>query len=91
MSRYAHSLPVDHFRVGRSWQPTVILMDIGMPLLNGMEACRAIRAQADGRGIYIVALTGRGQVEDRALAAQAGFDAHLVKPVDPATLAKILP
>ncbi|MGV3723419.1 MAG: PAS domain-containing protein [Actinomycetota bacterium] len=73
-----------------SFSPTVILLDIGLPRLNGYEACRRIREQPGGDRIVIVALTGWGQEEDRRRAAEAGFDLHLVKPVDPATLKKLL-
>jgi PAS domain S-box-containing protein len=63
------------------FQPELILMDIGLPLLNGYEACRRIRSQFQGRRPAIIALTGWGQEQDRAQSAEAGFDAHLIKPV----------
>jgi len=62
-------------------QPDVILLDIGMPKLNGYEACRRIRSQPWASGICIVALTGWGQDDARNRTREAGFDAHLVKPV----------
>lgn len=62
--------------------PDVILMDLGMPRMNGYEACQAIRQMPGGSEIVMVALTGWGQDEDRRRTAQAGFDHHLVKPVD---------
>ena len=71
-------------------QPEVILMDIGMPGLNGLETCRRLREQPWGRQITIVALTGLGQASDRAESERAGFDAHLVKPVDFTTLSRVL-
>ncbi len=72
----------------KAFRPNVILLDIGMPNMNGYEACRLIRAQDWGRGIRIVALTGWGQSEDRERSRAAGFDHHLVKPVDPDALMK---
>jgi PAS domain S-box-containing protein len=63
-------------------RPDVALLDIGLPKLNGYEACRRIRAQPWGKDIRLVALTGWGQEEDRRRSREAGFDAHLVKPVD---------
>ena len=61
--------------------PEVVLMDVAMPRLNGLEATRRIRAQPWGRGMIVVALTGWGQESDRTRTAQAGCDGHLVKPV----------
>ena len=66
----------------REEAPDVVLMDIGMPRLNGYEAARAIRRQAAGKRITLIALTGWGQYADRHLAEEAGFDHHFVKPVD---------
>jgi PAS domain S-box-containing protein len=71
-------------------KPEVVLLDIWMPRLNGYEACRRIRRQPGGEGVLIVALTGLGQDEDRRRSTEAGFDAHLVKPVDPAALMKLV-
>ncbi len=71
-------------------QPDVVLLDIGMPKLNGYEACRQIRSQAGGAGMTLIALTGWGQPDDRQAAKSAGFDMHLVKPVDPELLAELL-
>lgn len=70
--------------------PALILMDIGMPVLNGYDACRRIRDLPSGRDIVIIALTGWGQEEDRASSADAGFDHHLVKPVDLALTQKLI-
>ena len=71
-------------------RPDVILLDIGLPRLDGYEAARRIREQRRGEGLKLVALTGWGQEEDRRRSEEAGFDAHLVKPVDVDVLAKIL-
>jgi PAS domain S-box-containing protein len=72
------------------WRPEVVLLDIGMPGLDGYEACRRIREQPWGRDLAIIALTGWGQEEDRRRTAEAGFDHHLVKPVDVPTLLRVL-
>jgi PAS domain S-box-containing protein len=71
-------------------RPDVILLDIGMPKLNGYDACRAIRARDWGRDTTIIALTGWGQDDDRRKSAEAGFDEHLVKPVNHAELGRLL-
>src|SRR5262249_53980080 len=63
-----------------SLQPDLVLLDIGMPGLNGYDAARRIRAQQGDRPIRLIALTGWGQDEDRRRSHEAGFDAHLVKP-----------
>ncbi|HEY5929932.1 MAG TPA: CHASE3 domain-containing protein, partial [Burkholderiales bacterium] len=68
------------------FRPDMILLDIGMPRLNGYDAARRIREQAWGKDIMLVALTGWGQEEDRRKSRDAGFDEHLVKPVDHDTL-----
>jgi PAS domain S-box-containing protein len=59
-----------------------VLLDIGLPGMNGYQVCRALRARAGGAALRMVALTGWGQAEDRARTLEAGFDDHLVKPVD---------
>ena len=64
------------------FRPEVMLLDIGMPRLNGYESCRRIREEPWGRKILMVAVTGWGQAEHRARARSAGFDHHLVKPVE---------
>jgi PAS domain S-box-containing protein len=70
--------------------PDVVLMDIGMPGMDGYEVARRIRARDDGRRFHLIALTGWGQAEDRARALRTGFDVHLTKPVDPDQVAEIL-
>ena len=72
------------------FRPEVILMDIGMPRLNGYDATRRIRREPWGRGVTIIALTGWGQESDRVQSKEAGFDGHLVKPVDFSDLEKLL-
>lgn len=72
------------------FQPDFILLDIGLPKLNGYEACRRIRQLAGGKRMTIVALTGWGQEEDRRNSVEAGFDQHLVKPLQFEQLEEIL-
>ena len=69
--------------------PDVVLLDLGMPKMNGYEACRRIRAQPWGEQMTLIAVTGWGQDEDRRKCTAAGFDGHLVKPVDPSTLEEL--
>jgi len=64
----------------------IVLLDIGLPEMNGYDVARRIREQPWGERIALIALTGWGQDEDRRLAKEAGFDHHLVKPVDPQVL-----
>lgn len=73
-----------------AFRPEIILLDIGMPKLNGYEAARRIREQDWGRKILLVALTGWGQEEDRKRSREAGFDFHLVKPVELASLQALI-
>lgn len=70
--------------------PQVILLDIGLPVLNGYEAAREIRRQPWGENMILIALTGWGQDEDRQRSKDAGFDSHMVKPVDHVALMKRL-
>jgi signal transduction histidine kinase len=72
------------------FDPQVVLLDIGMPRLNGYEACAHLRGQPGGAARTIVACTGWGQADDRRRSDDAGFDQHLVKPVDPAVLFELL-
>ena len=73
-----------------SFRPSVVLLDIGLPTMDGYEAARKIREQPWGRGMVLVALTGWGSDEHRRESKAAGFDAHLVKPADLAVLTKLL-
>jgi signal transduction histidine kinase len=72
-----------------SFVPEVVLLDIGLPDIDGYEVARRLRDKLEGRA-RLVALTGYGQPEDRARAKEAGFDAHLVKPIEPARLVQVL-
>jgi PAS domain S-box-containing protein len=71
-------------------KPDVILLDIGLPGLNGYQVARRIRQTSWGMDVALVAITGWGQDEDRHRSREAGFDAHMVKPVEPEELARIL-
>jgi PAS domain S-box-containing protein len=77
-------------QAAENFRPEIILLDIGMPKLDGYETARRIRAQPWGIHIALVAVTGWGQEEDRRLSREAGFDAHLVKPVEKKELANLL-
>jgi signal transduction histidine kinase/DNA-binding response OmpR family regulator len=72
---------VEALEKAREAKPDVVLMDIGMPRMDGLEAARQMRRSAIGDRVYLVALTGWGQERDREMTREAGFDAHLVKPV----------
>ena len=76
--------------LAKEFQPDVAFLDLGMPKLNGYEAARSIREQPWGRQILLVALTGWGQEDDKRRTREAGFDAHIVKPIDFADLEKLL-
>jgi CheY-like chemotaxis protein len=73
-----------------AFRPDVALLDIGLPRLSGYDACRRIRERPWGSGMVLIALTGWGQEEDRCRSREAGFNFHMVKPVDPAALEKLL-
>jgi PAS domain S-box-containing protein len=77
-------------RKAEAFKPDLVFLDLGLPNLNGFEACQLIRKQPWGRGVVIVALTGWGQDDDRRRTLGAGFDAHLVKPVQYETLRALL-
>jgi DNA-binding response OmpR family regulator len=72
------------------FRPNAIILDIGLPRLNGYEAAREIRRQEWGSETVLIALTGWGQQEDRQRSKDAGFDSHMVKPVDYERLIKQL-
>jgi PAS domain S-box-containing protein len=78
------------FDLARELRPSVMLLDIGMPGLNGYELARRLRQEAWGKSIVLVAATGWGQDDDRMRAFASGFDAHLTKPFDPAELIELL-
>jgi CheY-like chemotaxis protein len=71
-------------------RPSIILMDLGMPELDGCEVARRIRQDPQHKDVLLIAMTGWGQEEDRRRTAEAGFDHHLVKPVDLGALQALL-
>jgi CheY-like chemotaxis protein len=73
-----------------AFRPDVLLLDIGLPKLNGYEVARRVRGQPWGTEVVLIAQTGWGQEEARCRSKEAGFNFHLVKPVDPAALQKLL-
>jgi CheY-like chemotaxis protein len=73
-----------------TFHPAVVLLDLGMPGMNGLEVARRIREDPAASKTTLVALTGWGQREDRRRTHEAGFDYHLVKPADMGTLQSIL-
>jgi CheY-like chemotaxis protein len=81
---------VEAVEAARAFRPQVIMLDIGMPRLDGYRAAREIRKHPDAQGIKLVALTGWGQDDDRRRAREAGFDAHLVKPAELDALCRVL-
>jgi CheY-like chemotaxis protein len=70
--------------------PEVVLLDIGLPKLNGYEVAQRLREQTWGRAMYLIAVTGWGQEEDRQRSSEVGLNVHMVKPVEPAALEKLL-
>ena len=74
---------VEGVEAAERFRPDAVLLDIGMPRLNGEEVCRQIRSTTWGRDVVLIAVTGWDQGENRQRIVKAGFDAHLVKPVDP--------
>jgi CheY-like chemotaxis protein len=80
----------DAIAAATSFRPHVMVLDIGMPGRNGYDVARHMREQPWGKDILLVAVTGWGQDEDRRRSDEAGFDAHLVKPIDPAEIERLL-
>jgi CheY-like chemotaxis protein len=81
---------IEAFQTAAEFRPDVIVLDIAMPKLNGYEAARKIREQPWGREILLIALTGWGQQQDRRRTQEAGFNAHLTKPVNYNAIAELL-
>lgn len=76
--------------VALQWRPDVVLLDIGLPGLDGYEVARRLRSELEMQDVRLIALTGYGRDTDIALAREAGFDAHLVKPCDFDELEKLM-
>jgi PAS domain S-box-containing protein len=88
-TRVVHDGPAALLAV-EEFKPEVVLLDIGLPGMDGYEVARRLRARRNGPPLRIVAITGWGQQADRARSAEAGFDLHLVKPVDEGALQEVL-
>jgi len=73
-----------------SFLPEVVLLDIGLPKLNGYEVAQRIRETAWGKSMFLIAVTGWGQEEDRQRSSEVGLNVHMVKPVEPAALERLL-
>ena len=87
--RTAHNGPTA-IEQAASFLPEVIFLDIGMPGMDGYETGRRVRELQGLEGVVLIALTGWGQQEDRQRTTETGFHDHLVKPVDPYVLQKLL-
>ena len=95
LERTGHDVHVAHdgleaVHAVAAFQPHVVLLDIGLPKMNGFEVAQRIRQDLDGRQMTLVAVTGWGQQEDRRRAIEAGFDHHLTKPVEIGRLLQLL-
>jgi CheY-like chemotaxis protein len=73
-----------------SFLPDVVLLDIGLPKLNGYEVAQRIREQPWGTSMFLIAVTGWGQDEDRQRSSEVGLNVHMVKPVEPSALEQLL-
>lgn len=87
--RIAHDGPAA-FEAVREFKPEIVLLDIGLPGMDGYEIARRLRCQPETKKVLLAAVTGYGGEEDRRLSREAGFDHHLVKPVGADTLRSVL-
>jgi CheY-like chemotaxis protein len=87
--RTAHDGP-SALAVAQSFQPEVVLLDIGLPGMDGWEVARRLKAEAVGKPPFLIAVTGYGREENRQKSAEAGIDLHLVKPANPVVLTGLL-
>ena len=92
---YGHEVRIAHdgaaaLAAADAYRPDVILLDIGLPGMDGYEVARRLRDRNEFRATRLIALTGWGQDTDRERSRSAGFDLHLVKPVDPGKLRELL-
>ncbi len=95
LSRLGHIARAEYdgraaIKTAAEFHPEVILLDIGLPGLNGYEVARYLRAQPDGHRVVLIAATGWGQDEDKKRAHDAGFNFHMTKPLEPEALRKLL-
>lgn len=70
--------------------PQVVVLELGLPDISGIDVARAIRGRREGRDVVLIALTGWGRDEDRMRTTEAGFDEHLTKPVDALVLLQVI-
>jgi CheY-like chemotaxis protein len=87
--RMAHTGP-EALQVAAEFRPDVIVLDIGLPGINGYEVARRLRQEPAQANVLLIAMTGYGQEDDRRRSSEVGFDHHLVKPVDPEVLANLV-
>ena len=85
----AHS-GTDALAAAARYQPEIAILDIGMPGMSGYDLAQRIRGEAWGKHMLLIALTGWGQEEDKRKALDAGFDHHLIKPIDPDALEALM-
>jgi len=95
LTLFGHEVETAHdgmaaVRAAAAFRPEAVILDIGLPGLDGYEAARRIRDQPEGGGMLLIALTGRGQEEDRRRSKEAGFDYHVTKPLEIETLEQLL-
>jgi two-component system CheB/CheR fusion protein len=95
LALWGHDVRVAHtgataIETALSYQPDMVLLDIGLPGMDGYEVARRLRECEEMRGILLVAITGYGQEEDRRRSREAALDYHLTKPVDPEALQEVL-
>jgi CheY-like chemotaxis protein len=81
---------IQALETAEQFRPDIVLLDIGMPQLNGYDVARRLRNQPWGQRVLLIAITGWGGADHRQQTTEAGFDHHLTKPVDPASLTRLL-
>jgi PAS domain S-box-containing protein len=89
VTRTAHD-GIEALDIAETFRPDLVVLDIGMPRLSGYDTARKLREKPWGRDLVLVALTGWGQDEDRRRSHDAGFDSHLVKPIEPGAMERLL-
>jgi CheY-like chemotaxis protein len=90
-----HEVSIAHdgeeaLRIARQAIPDAMILDVGMPRLTGDQVARGVRSEPWGRRVFLVAVTGWGEPDDKERASAAGFDHHFTKPVDVDELEKLL-
>lgn len=81
---------IEALEIAAAFRPHLVLLDIGMPRLNGYDTARRLRALAGGKKLVLAALSGWGQDEDRRRSTEAGFDAHFLKPANIADIERLI-